>query len=206
MKSFSRPIDRRMTFGRYFMSRQLEELDGPLLESADPRDFKVAVKKVEKELRGSYIDRLYEKFTKIQYGDVEEAFDDAVAEVKKGRPRSEIATKKAIRKSMEKHLSDVNRKKKGVRKSLSCVQAVKASLGAGQSVSDIIRKAEKALTNQEKRVVTMCSEGKPVRKIAEEIGTSFPTAWRILNSALDKIRMSHGMRPRNLDIRRKSRK
>ena len=45
------------------MSRQLEELDGPLLESADPRDFKVAVKKVEKELRGSYIDRLYEKFT-----------------------------------------------------------------------------------------------------------------------------------------------
>ena len=106
---------------------------------------------------------------------------------------------------MERHLSEVNKKKKGIRKSLSCVQAVKRSLGSSQSVSEVIRRAEKSLTSQEKKVVTMCSEGKPVRKIAEEIGTSFPTAWRILNSALDKIRMSHGMRPRNLDLRRKNR-
>lgn len=194
-----------MTFGRYFMSRQLEDLGGLISEAADPKEFRVAVRKVEKELKGSYVNRLYDKFPKIQYGDVEEAFDDAVAEVKKGSPKSEAATKKSIRKSMEKYLSEVNRKKKGIRKSLSCVQSVKKSLGSSNSVSEIIRKAEKTLTSQEKRVLTMCSDGKPVRKIAEEMGTSFPTAWRILNSALDKIRISHGMKPRNLDIRRKSR-
>lgn len=187
------------------MSRQLEDLGGLLSETADPKEFRGAVRKVEKELKGSYINRLYDRFPKIQYGDVEDAFDSAVAEVKKGAPKSESATKRAIRRIMEKNLSEANKKKKGIRKSLSCVQAVKRSLGANQSVSEIIRRAEKALTSQEKKVLTMCSEGKPVRKIAEEIGTSFPTAWRVLNSALDKIRISHGMRPRNLDVRRKNR-
>ncbi len=205
MKSHPSDIDSFMTFSRYFISRRLEDLGGLLSEAADPKEFRGAVRKVERELKGSYINRLYDKFPKIQYGDVEDAFEDAVKEVKKGPPRSESATKRAIRKSMEKSLASVNRKKKDVRKSLSCVQAVKASLGSNQSVSEIIRRAEKTLTSQEKKVVIMCSEGKPVRKIAEEIGTSFPTAWRVLNSALDKIRMSHGMRPRNLDLRRKNR-
>jgi len=187
------------------MSRQLENLEGLISEAADPKEFRGAVRKVEKELKGSYIGKLYDRFPKIQYGDVEDAFDSAVAEVKKGSPKSESSTKRAIRKSMERHLSEVNKKKKGIRKSLSCVKAVKASLGSHDSVSEIIRRAEKTLTSQEKRVLTMCSEGKPVRKIAEQIGTSFPTAWRTLNSALDKIRISHGMRPRNMDVRKKNR-
>jgi len=205
LKSTLRPIHSFMTFGRYFMSRQLENLEGLISEAADPKEFRGAVRKVEKELKGSYIGKLYDRFPKIQYGDVEDAFDSAVAEVKKGSPKSESSTKRAIRKSMERHLSEVNKKKKGIRKSLSCVKAVKASLGSHDSVSEIIRRAEKTLTSQEKRVLTMCSEGKPVRKIAEQIGTSFPTAWRTLNSALDKIRISHGMRPRNMDVRKKNR-
>lgn len=193
-----------MTFALYFMVRSLDEQRGVISESVDPKEFRSAVRKAEKELKGAYVRRLYEKFPRIQYEDVEEAFDDAVSEVKKGNARTEPATKRAILKAMEKTLAGINRKKKAVGKSLSCVKAVKASLSNGQSMSDLMKRAQKILTSQEMKVFGMCSEGKPVRKIAEEMGTSFPTAWRVLNSALDKIRVSHGMRPRHLDRRNKS--
>lgn len=190
-----------MTFALYMMKRLLEENDGLLSESSQPADFRAAVRKAEKELKGSYVKKLYDKFPKIQYSDVEEAFDDAVEEVKKGKERSESATKRAILKGMERNLSGINKKKRKAGKSLSCIKAIKSSLSNGQSISDLMKRAEKILTSQELKVVSMCSEGKPVRKIAEELGTSFPTAWRTLNSAIDKIRVSHGMRPRHLDRR-----
>lgn len=193
-----------MTFGSYFIKRETEGAPPVLSESADPKEFRRAVRRAEKELKGGYLKRLYEKFPKIQYGDVEEAFDEAMGEVKKGPAKSEAALRRSLRSKMEKILSETNRRKKGAKKSLSCVQAVKASLKTGQSVHDLMRKAERLLTNQESKVLRMCSEGKPVRKIAEEIGTSFPTAWRILNSALDKIRVSHGMKPRHLDVRKRN--
>lgn len=193
-----------MTFGMYFIRRETESAPAVLSESADPKEFRRAVRKAEKELKGGYLKRLYERFPKIQYGDIEAAFDEAMGEVKKGPARSEAAIRKALRRRMEKILSETNKRKKGAKKSLSCVQAVKASLKTGQSVQDLMKKAEKLLTNQESKILRMCSEGKPVRKIAEEMGTSFPTAWRTLNSALDKIRVSHGMRPRHLDVRKRS--
>lgn len=192
-----------MTFGSYFIKRETEDSPAVLSETVDPKEFRKAVRKAEKELKGGYLKRLYEKFPKIQYGDVEEAFDEAMGEVKKSPTKSEAALRRAIRRKMEKILSGINKRKKGAKKSLSCVQAVKASLKTGQSVQDLMKKAERLLTNQESKVLRMCSEGKPVRKIAEEIGTSFPTAWRVLNSALDKIRVSHGMRPRHLDMRKR---
>lgn len=190
-----------MTFGLYFMLRQTEGASEIISESVDPLEFRRACRRVEKDLRGSYIKRLYDKFPKIQYGDVEEAFEEAMTELKKGKPKSEASTKRAIRKLMEKRLSEINRRKKSVKKSLSCLGSVKSSLKRGESFQDLMKRAEKTLTSQEKRVVDLCSSGKPVRKIAEEIGTSFPTAWRILNAAIDKIRMSHGMRPRHKDMR-----
>lgn len=191
-----------MTFGMYLIRRETTREDSVISESADPKEFRRAARRAEKELKGAYLRKLYERFPKIQHGDIEEAFDEAMAEVKKGPARSEAAMRKAIRRRMEKILAGMNRRKKGAKKSLSCVQAVKASLKSGQSVDDLMKKAQRILTSQESRVLKMCSEGKPVRKIAEEMGTSFPTAWRVLNAALDKLRVSHGLRPRHLDVRR----
>jgi len=191
-----------MTFGLYFLKRQMQGQPPEILsESADPKEFRKAVRKIEKELKGSYIKRLYDRFPKIQYGDVEAAFETAVKETKKGPPRSEQAAKKAIRRSMEKTLGATNNRKRAAGKSLSCVKAVKSSMG-DQPFQELMRKAEKILTSQELKAVRLCSEGKPVRKMAEEMGTSFPTAWRVLNMALDKIRISNGMRSRNLDRRK----
>lgn len=190
-----------MSFALYFIARSLGEQDGLVAESVDVKEFRKATRRAEKELKGSYIKRLYDRFPRIQYRDVEDAFDSAVKEVRRGGPRSEAATKRAILKAMEKSLSGTNKRKREVGKSLSCVQAVKSSLAKGQSMADLIARAEKILTSQEIKVIGMCADGKPVRKIAGEMGTSFPTAWRTLNSALDKIRVSHGMRPRHKDRR-----
>jgi len=191
-----------MTFGEYLIMKALSESPETISEAAEPAEIRKAVRRIEKELKGSYINRLYSKFPKIQYADVEDAFDEAMKEAKKSKPPSEAAAKKTIRRKMEKILSQTNARKKSARKSLSCVGAVKAAVGAGGTVADLIKKAARILTSQELKVISLCSEGKPVRKIAEEIGTSFPTAWRALNSALDKIRVSHGMRPRHLDRRK----
>lgn len=198
-------IHKGMTFGLYFISRQLEDGEAQTIsEAVSAGEFFKVTKKVEREIKGSYLKKLYDMFPRIQLGDIEDAFDDAVKQVKKRNLGSAGAVKRAVRKEMEKNLSGINKKKKGVGKSLSCIKAIKSSLADGQSVADLMRRAEKILTSQEMRVLKMCSDGKPVRKIAEEIGTSFPTAWRTLNSALDKMRVSHGMRPRHLDRRGKA--
>lgn len=193
-----------MTFALYFMRRLLEGQEGLVSEATDHAEFRKAVRKAEKELKGSYIKKLYEKYPRIQYSDVEDAFDEAMQEVRKGDSKSESAVRRSVRKIMERKLSAVNKKKRAVGKSLSCIKAVKSSLNNGQSMSDLMKRAERILTSQEMKVVSMCSEGKSVRKMAEEMGISFPTVWRTLNTALDKIRVSHGMRPRNLDRRGKA--
>jgi DNA-binding NarL/FixJ family response regulator len=192
-----------MTFGLYFMLRQMEGEPSTLSESVEKAELVKITRRVEKEIKGSYLKRLYDRFPRVQHGDVEDAFDDAVRKTRKKEYASASSAKKAIRKEMEKSLSEINKRKRATGKSLSCVKSVKAALGDGQSMAELIRRADKILTAQEMKVVRMCSEGKPVRKIAEEIGTSFPTAWRVLNSALDKIRVSYGMKPRHLDRRGK---
>ncbi len=192
-----------MTFGLYFMLRQMKDEPANLSESVEKAELVKITRRVEKEIKGSYLKKLYERFPRVQHGDVEDAFDDAVKKTRKKKYASASSAKKAIRKEMEKSLSEINKKKRAAGKSLSCVKSVKATLGDGQSMSDLIRRADKILTTQEMKVVRMCSEGRPVRKISEEIGTSFSTAWRILNFALDKIRVSYDMKPRHLDRRRK---
>jgi DNA-binding CsgD family transcriptional regulator len=150
------------------------------------------------------VPKYYEKYTNVQYEDVEEAFKDAVKAAIKKKPASEGSVKKAIAKEMEKTLSAVNRKKKGIGRSLSCVKAIKAAVSdkdGNKPISDLMKRASRILTNQEIKVLRMCSDGKSVRSIGSELGISYPTAWRTLNSAIDKIRMSHGMRSRHLDRR-----
>lgn len=193
-----------MTFALYFMKRLLDGQETTISEATDPSDFHRAVRRAEKELKGAYIKRLYDKYPRIQYSDIEEAFDEALQDVKKGEAKSEPAVRRNIKKSMERKLAAVNKKKRSVGKSLSCVGAVKSALKNGQSMSDLMKRAEKILTSQEMRVVSMCAEGKSVRKMSQEMDISFPTVWRTLNSALDKIRVSHGMRPRHLDRRGKA--
>jgi DNA-binding NarL/FixJ family response regulator len=189
-----------MTFGEYFISKSLGFHGELLSESSAPAEIRAAVRRVEKELKGRYIDRLYNKFPNIQYGDVEDAFDEAIADVKKSPPSSEAAAKRAMRKNMERILGAKNKAKRDAHKKLSCVGAVKSMSGGG-GFAELLKRASKVLTSRELKVISLCSQGRPVRKIAEEMGTSFPTAWRTLNAALDKLRMSHGMRPRNLDRR-----
>lgn len=192
-----------MTFGLYFMARELSDENAKISESVEPSEMVKITRRFEKEIKGDYLKRLYERFPRIQHGDVEDAFDEAVRKAKKKKHNSAAAAKKSIRGEMEKSLAGIHKMKRATGKSLSCVQAVKSSLGNGQSVADLMRRADRILTAQEMKVVRMCSEGQSVRKIAEDIGTSFSTAWRILNSALDKVRVSHGMRPRHMDRRGK---
>lgn len=190
-----------MTFSLYFMKRQLEGVDGIISESIEPFDFRKSYRGVRKKLKNSCVEKLHKKFPKAQRRDIEDAFEDAAKQARKSGGATEDSVKKSILRSMEKTISAAGKKNRLANKSLSCVQAVKSSLARGQSIDDLMDRAEKILTGREMKVVKMCSEGKPVRKIAEEIGTSFPTAWRTLNSAIDKIRVSHGIRPRNLDRR-----
>jgi len=162
-------------FAQYFLRRELAD-NQVMSEAVD-------------HLKEKHVSHFYEKFPNVQYEDVEDAFDEA--KEKNG---------KQIKKEMENILSGLNKKKKGIKKNLSCVKAIK-SVADGESLSSLIKRASKTLTSQEKKVVTMCSQGKSVRHIGKELDMSSATAWRVLNSAIDKIRMSHGMRSRHMDRR-----
>ena len=190
-----------MTFSLYFMMRHLDEGDATISESTESFEFRKVSRADRKELKELCVNKLHKKFPKAQCKDIEDAFDDAVEQVRKSGVESAPSMKKFILRRMEKAISEAGKKKRLANKTLSCVRSVKSSLYRGQSIEDLMSRAEKILTGREMKVIRMCSEGKSVRKIAEEIGTSFPTAWRTLNSALDKIRVSHGIRPRNLDRR-----
>jgi hypothetical protein len=185
------------------MARQFEEeLPEGLNESA--QELKSAARRVEKDLRGAYLNRLYDRFPNVQKVDVDEAFRKAKKKFKKSDSSSESSLKNRMIKEMEKTLSHVNQSRRGTSRNLSCVGSIKHSLG--KNMGEVIKRAEKILTGRERKAIQMCSEGKPVRKMAGELGVSFPTAWRMLNSAIDKIRISYGMKPRNLDIRKGKKK
>ena len=162
-------------FAQYFLRRELAD-NQVISESVD-------------HLKEKHVSHFYEKYPNVQYEDVEDAFDEA--KEKNG---------KQIKKEMEKILSGLNKKKRGIKKNLSCVKAIKA-VADGESLSSLIKRASKTLTSQERKVVSMCSQGKSVRNIGKELNMSAATAWRVLNSAIDKIRMSHGMRSRHMDRR-----
>jgi len=190
-----------MTFGLYFILRQLEEEPAlTISESASTEEAKRAVRRVEKDLRGSYLKKLYNRFPNVQKVDIDDAFRQAKRKFVKSDSDSDSSIKRKIVREMEKRLSKVNKSKRDASKNLSCVKAIKSSLGKG--TSEVTKRAERILTGREMKAFQMCSEGKPVRKMASDLNVSFPTAWRMLNSAIDKIRISYGMKPRHLDIRK----
>lgn len=163
------------SFAQYFLTRELAD-ETMMSESSD-------------HIKKKHVSHFYEKFPNVQYEDVEDAFEEA--KEKNG---------KQIKKEMESILSGMNKKKRGIKKNLSCVKAIKSAAN-GESLSSLMKRASKTLTSKEKKVVNMCSQGKSVRSIGTELNISSATAWRLLNSAIDKIRMSHGMRSRHMDRR-----
>lgn len=188
------------SFALYFLERQLAT-DEVISESAsaevlDSKSLRKLMKKVVDNSK-SHFDS---KYPDIQRSEIEEAMEEAAKEVRKKKPQSDKAAKTMFKKNVDKILSGSKIRKKEIKKNLSCIKALK--MPSDKPISHITKKAEGMLTAQERRVLELCSQGKSVRSIGEDIGKSFPTAWRILNSAIDKIRMSYGMRSRNKDIRK----
>jgi DNA-binding NarL/FixJ family response regulator len=187
-------------FALYFLERQLaaEEVisESASNEAIDAKGIKRLLNKISKSQR-SHFDS---KYPNLQKSDIEDAISEAKKEVKKQKPESEKSAKIMFKKTVDQILSGLKSRKKEIKRSLSCVKALK--IPSDKPISHLVKKADNMLTAQERRVLELCSQGKSVRAIGHEIDKSFPTAWRILNSAIDKIRMSHGMGSRHKDIRR----
>lgn len=194
----------------YFLEKQLEDLAEKTIlsesKTADLEDLyvkgvlkgrKKALNLLLEELKKKYLKMFYRKFPKIQYEDIEEAFHETTSKIINEKPKSEKKIETLFKKLMIQNLSEFSNKKRKVRKNLSCVKVIKSSLGYDQ-MSSLMRRVEKLLTPQEKSVIELCVQGKPVRTIGKELNISAATAWRSLNSAIDKIRLSHGMKSRKL--------
>ena len=183
-----------MSFAKFFLERELD-FGEVLNESVEMASLsKRKIESMSTKLKNKYTSHFYEKFPSVQYEDLEDAFKDAVADAIKEKPKSESSAKSKIKKNMEKNLLVLKGKKKKIGKSISCVKSMKL----GSDHSELIKRAERTLTNKEKKVLHMCSQGKSVRVIGNEMGLSFPTAWRLLNMAIDKVRISHGFKSRKL--------
>jgi ATP/maltotriose-dependent transcriptional regulator MalT len=193
------------SFALYFLEKRLsEETDLILSESTNLDELyakgilkgrKKALKSFLDELKLKYINTFYEKFPKVQYEDIEDAFHDAIKKITEEKPKTDQAIEKIFKNTMTKSLSEVSKKKKDIRKNLSCVKVIKSTKS---SIGELMRRAEKILTSREKKIIELCAEGKNVREIGKKLKISAVTAWRSLNSGLDKLRLSHGMRSRKL--------
>jgi len=175
-----------MSFAKYFISRELMEDPGVLFESA--KSLHIG------HLKEKYAAHFYDKFPKAQYEDIEEALNDSFEKVSVGKHDAKTA-ENLFKKMVDESLSSVNRKKRTAKKSLSCVKVLKS---LGSDMPSLIKRAERILTSQEKKVIEMCSQGRSVRFIGSELGISAATAWRALNHGLDKIRLSHGIKSRKM--------
>lgn len=184
------------SFLDYYVSRRLEG-DGVLSESFDPVAF------VRKSRRGkgfkSLVRKLSERKPSAQHCDVEEAVRKSLKGLS-GSSDERSAERKVLKKA-ESLLSEIMKGSKGSKKNLSCPKSVKGLSRTGGNLKDLLSRAGRILTGKEKRALELCSEGKSVREIGSLMKVSFATAWRVLNSALDKVRISHGMKSRNKDRR-----
>lgn len=188
------------TFAQYFMENQLKDVGGLLSESRLTAEDLAGKSALQKHMRRKHLNHFIEEFPDVQHEDMEIAFRNAVKKVLKEKPETEKSAEKTFKKAMEEGLSDLHKNKRRIKKNLSCVKLIRST--SDESIPSIIKRAEKILTGKEKRVLGMCSQGKSVRSIAKETDMSYPTVWRTLNSAIDKIRMSHGIKPRYKDIRK----
>jgi len=182
-----------MTFLAYYLQKQLEPVSSKTIVESS------FVKNIEKNNSHKIINKFYDSLPHAQYDDVEDAFKDAVEIAKKAKPGSEQIAKNLINKEMQKNLSVLKNKKRHIRKNLSCIKSIKKSI-TSDSLEELVKRSAKILTNLERRVLRMCSEGMTVRRMGQELEISYASAWRALNSGIDKLRLSYGMKPRGLGL------
>jgi DNA-binding CsgD family transcriptional regulator len=190
------------SFALYFLERQLEDRnlisESTVQDQLDTKSLKRFLKKTSSKHKSHFAS----KYPDVQTNDIVDAMEEAAKETRKQKPDSEQSAKKIFKKKTNEILSGSKRRKKKMKKELSCVKALK--MPSDKPIAHLTKRAEGMLTDQERKVLALCSTGKSVREIGQDIGKSFPTAWRILNSAIDKVRISHGMGSRHKDIRKKN--
>lgn len=197
-----------MDFSTYYLQKSLAELfedddDDVLSESADQDfDVKKFVKKnkkkgaMEKHVLGFSL-----KYPSARRCDVEDSISEALSKLGKDKPTSESMAMKALRKRVDALLSEIQKKSRDAKKTISCLKSVKSLSLKGLDLGSVIGKAKGIMTSSERTALELCASGHSVRDMGSIMGISFPTAWRTLNRALDKVRISHGMKSRHCDKR-----
>jgi DNA-binding CsgD family transcriptional regulator len=185
-----------MSFVKYFIERELSGIEELISESVDnaPKLRKKDLESLVSRLKEKYTNHFRDKFPKAQHEDIEEALDDSSKKVYESNPGSESSAENIFKREAKDILSGLAKKKRKTNKNLSCVKAVKIP----GSISSLMKRAERMLTSQERKIIEMCSQGRSVRFIGSELGISAATAWRALNHGLDKIRLSHGIKSRKM--------
>ena len=184
-------------FSMYYMKRSLEDSeDSVLSESSESFDFRTFVRAKRKRTEfAKQVRKFSKKHPSLQNCDVEDAVLKGLREVSKRKPTTKSKAVSILNKAVSSSLSGLSKKSKN---GLSCLKLIKKS---GSELEGMVSRAGRILTANERRVLDLCSQGNSVRKIGEMMEISFPTAWRILNSAIDKVRISHGMKSRHKDRR-----
>jgi len=194
-----------MDFSMYYLKRSLEELlDAEILSESVGHDFDVRefVKNSKKNsVMEKYVLDFSLKHPSVRRCDVEDSIHEALSKLVRDKPAGSKEALRMLRTRVDELLSEVKKKGKDVKKKMSCLKSVKSFSSKGVDLGSIIGKARGILTSNEKTALELCSSGHSVREMGLIMKMSFPTAWRTLNKALDKVRISHGMKSRHRDKR-----
>lgn len=187
----------------YYVARRLEDSQETLIESFEdafePSVF--ARRNGSGSLFKGHVSRLHDRHPSAQRCDVEKAVRQALKELPKKKPADQGSAKRMLARLADSALRSMKGDRKDARKSLSCIKSIKGLALSGKNLDSLMDRAGSILTANERKVLELCSRGHSVREIGSEMGISFPTAWRILNSAVDKVRISHGIKSRHMDKR-----
>lgn len=191
-----------MQFSRYYLIRSLEGSSSETINESSGFDVRKFVRDSRKGPSfKKHVDYFSKKHPHARNCDLEDSILTALSEISKKKPADERTAKRILQRKVKDSLSEILKKGKDSRKNLSCLKSIKSFSSKGMDLDDIIGRAKGILTGKEKKVLEMCAEGKSVRQIASDMKTSFPTVWRTLNRALDKLRVSSGMKGRYMDRR-----
>lgn len=203
-------VDKCMEFSAYYVYRNLEDMldevgsEAGLVSESASQTFEVK-SFVADNRKGPAMEKHVKyfslKYPTVRSCDVEDSLSEALAKLSKDNPRDAKSAIKTLRKYVDGILSEVKKKGKDVKKNVSCLKSIKSFSSKGVDLNSVIGKARGLLTSNEKIALELCSSGHSVREMGSIMKISFPTAWRTLNKALDKVRISHGMRSRHRDKR-----
>lgn len=193
-----------MEFSSYYLLRSLEDSLPELVSESAGSDFDI--KNFVRENRKSktfkrHVLDFSGRHPQARNCDVEESVARALSDLAKKNPSGKSSAKRLFKKQVDDHLSQISKKSKDAKKKLSCLKSIKSFSSKGMDMEEIIGRAKSILTGKERMSLELCSSGHSVREMALIMKVSFPTAWRILNRAIDKVRVSHGMKSRHKDKR-----